>query len=444
MSGTTGKTAGGAERSRRVLRNVAGGLAARGAGMLLMFYSTRLMLNLMGVEALGLWLVVLSILQWVTYFDFGVSFGARNKLSRDLAHGDRVAAARTVATGYLYSVCVAATLGAVAAALRLTPLDAWLTATVFAGRDMGGVLLLCLLVFLANFVLGFVQQVYGALEKAAAASVYGLLLNVLLVFGLWALPEGSATIAMVAAVYCAAMILPNVLMSAWLYARNPWLRPRAGGIDQGLRSAILNVGLRLFVIQLCALVIFSTDRLIVSAAVGPKAVVVYDAAFKVFGLLTVVHTLAMGVLWSSFTHAHAMGDWPWIRRVLGRLQLLMLPLGICTVVLALGSPWLVRWWLGDVAVGSTALYAGFAVFVLLTCWSNIWAYFLNGIGEVQVQMYSALVAAAVNVPLSLWFARGVGLGEAGAVWGTVVSLCFFSVIGPLEAARVIRKGSVKA
>lgn len=433
----------GAERSRRVLRNVAGGLVARGASLLLMFYSTRLMLELMGVETLGLWLVVLGVLQWVTYFDFGISYGARNALARALAGGDTAAAARTVATGYLYCLGVAALLAALALLLWLTPLDAWLTATVFRGHDMGGVLAVCLVAFLANFVLGFVQQVYAALEQGAAASVYGLLVNLLLVLALWSLPAGRASMPVVAAVYCAAMLLPNLLMSVWLYARHPALRPRPGAVDHGLRPAILGLGLPLFVIQLCALVIFATDRLIVSAAVGPQAVVVYDAAFKVFGVLTMVHGLAMGVLWSSFTHAHATGDWPWIRRVLRRLVLLMAPLALGCAVLALASPWLVRWWLGEVAVGSAMLYGGFALFVLLSCWSNIWAYFLNGIGEVRVQLYSALCAAAVNIPLSLWFARGLGLGGAGVIWGTVVSLCFFSVIGPLETARVLRKETVQ-
>jgi O-antigen/teichoic acid export membrane protein len=431
----------GAERSRRVLRNVAGAVAARGASLFLAFYSTRLMLDLLGAESLGIWLVVLGMLQWVNYFDFGVGFGARNELSRNLARGDRAAAARTVTTGYLYCLYVAAALAATAVALMLTPLNAWLTATVFAGRDMGVVLLLCLLAFFGNLVLGFVKQVYAALEQGAAVSIYGLLLSLLLVLGLWALPDGTASIAVVAAVYCAAMILPNVLMSAWLFGRHPWLRPRAGHVDHGLRPAILSIGLQLFLTQLCALVMFATDRIIVSATVGAQAVVVYDAAFKVFSLLTTLHALLMGVLWSSFTHAHTTGDWPWIRRVLGRLLLLMIPLSAGAVGLAMASPWLVRWWLGDVAVGSMNLYWGFAAYVLLFCWTNTWANFLNGVGEIRVQMYSALVAAAVNVPLSVWLVRGMGLGEAGVIWGTVASLSLFSLIGPIETARVARRHS---
>ena len=67
---------------------------------------------------------------------------------------------------------------------------------------------------------------------------------------------------------------------------------------------------------------------------------------------------------------------------------------------------LVRWWLGELAVGRTALYLGFAVFVWLSCWSNIWAYFLNGIGEVRVQMYSALAAAGLNI--NQFDAQGIG------------------------------------
>lgn len=433
-----------AARNRRVLANVAGGLLARVCALILQFYSTRLMLQLMGVDSLGIWLVVLGILQWVTYFDFGIGYGARNELARNLASSDTEAAARTIATGYLYCLYVAVVLGLISGVLILTPLNSWLTATVFSGHDMGQVLLLCLLAFLLNFVLSFVLQIYAALEQGAAASINSLLVNLLLVLALWCLPDKQAGIDKVALVYCVAMTFPSVLLSGWLFFRFPALRPRRPAVDHGLRPIILNVGLRLFVIQLCALVIFATDRLIVSAIIGPQAVVVYDAAFKIFGLLTMVHGLIMGVLWSSFTHAHAQGDWLWIRQVLHRLQWLTLPLALASFLLALSSPWLVRAWLGEVAVGSALLYAGFAIYALLSCWSNIWAYFLNGIGETRAQMYSGLCAAAVNIPLAWLFSNGLGFGEAGVIWATVVSLIFFSVIGPLEAARVMRKGALQA
>lgn len=74
---------------------------------------------------------------------------------------------------------------------------------------------------------------------------------------------------------------------------------------------------------------------------------------------------------------------------------------------------------------------------------QICAYFLYGSSETKVSMYSAPVDGAVNVPVSPWYVRGLGLGKAGVIWSTVVSLCFLGVIARLETASEIRS-SVRA
>lgn len=139
----------------------------------------------------------------------------------------------------------------------LTPLNAWLTDTVFAGRDLGSVIVLCLLAFLANLVPRL--RAAGLCCPGAGRRSFRLCA---------AGERTSCACALGAAawlrLYCrhcgrllrAAMILANALMSAWLYARYPWLRPRAGDVDHGLRPVILGVGLQLFIVQLCALIAF--------------------------------------------------------------------------------------------------------------------------------------------------------------------------------------------
>lgn len=429
-------------RSRRVIRNVLSGLLARGFAFALSLYSTWLMLRLMGAEDMGVWLVVLGILQWVSFFDLGIGYGARNAIARHMALGDRAAAARTISTAYFYNILVCGGIGLLLVIGFQLRLDALLDRFVFLGRDLRWLLLLCFLVFLVNLVLGFVQQVYAALEMAAASALYGLLVSVLYVAGLLLVPPlMGASIPVVAGCYCVAMLLPNLLMTIWLFMRYPELRPSAALVSHAERSPILSTGLSLFVVQLAALVIFSTDRLLVGALVGPAAVVRYDAGFKIFSAISMAHGMLMGILWSSFTHAHSLGDWRWIRGVLGKLNWLMLPLACGSALLGLLSPWIVQHWLGQDVVASLPLYWGFFAFTLLSCWSAIYANFLNGVGRVKWQMYSAIIAAVVNIPVSLIFVRHFGMGEAGVIWGTVVSLCFFSVIGPLQAAWLIREES---
>jgi len=49
------------------------------------------------------------------------------------------------------------------------------------------------------------------------------------------------------------------------------------------------------------------------------------------------------------------------------------------------------------------------VYVIIATWSNIYAYFVNGIGEIKIQMYSSIIAAVINIPLSVWFAQYLGM-----------------------------------
>jgi O-antigen/teichoic acid export membrane protein len=428
-------------RNRRIAANVLAALLARSGALALLLYSTRLMLLALGPADMGRWLVVLGVLQWVTLFDLGIGYGARNEIARRMAAGDEEGAGKVVATAYWYFTMIAAGLGVVAMMLQATPLRAWVNQHAFAGSDLGPVVALSLGAILVNFVVGFIQQVYAAMEKAAVISLYSLLVNLIMVVALLvASPTHFAGIGYVACAYAFAMVAPNVWFSWRLFRRNPSLRPAWKKIDHGLRARIFGVGLPLFVVQLCALVIFSTDRLLVSIAVGPRAVVPYDAAFKLFTIITLANSLLTTTYLSSFTHASEKNDWAWIRRSVRLLQLVMVPVAMVSVLAAILAPSIIRLWLGPAAVGSGALFAGFAVYTVLSCWSDIHGAFLNGVGNVHVHMYSVIVPAIINLPLSLYFASRLGLAEAGIVWGGVASLLVFGVTGPWQTARIIRRG----
>jgi O-antigen/teichoic acid export membrane protein len=166
-------------------------------------------------------------------------------------------------------------------------------------------------------------------------------------------------------------------------------------------------------------------------------VVSYDAAFRLFALVTMTHTLLMGSSWSSFTQAHAKGEWPWIRTTMRRLSLLTVPIAALAALMALAAGMIVRVWLGASQVGSPLLYACFALATVLGCWSNVFSYFLNAIGDTRAQIRSALIATVVNVPAAYYFAVVLKLGSAGIVLGTCAAMLVFSIVGPLVSHRRI-------
>jgi O-antigen/teichoic acid export membrane protein len=399
------------------------------------------MLGLLGGQQLGAWLVLLSVFQWITMFDLGVSAGARNEIARSIAAGDELRVRQAITTGWMYVATISLVLFVVVAAvLALTPLSDWLGQRVFNGVDVRGTLWLILGGACITFALNFIQSAYAAMEKASAFSLFSLVVNVgFLVLLLFASVTSIDSMESVAMMYVVAMLFGNGLLIWWFRRSFPHYMPNRYAVNNSLSGVIVSFGVRLFIVQLAALIIFTTSRLLTSAWLGPESVVIYDAGFKVFSVVTMAHTLLMSTIWSSFTQAFERREFAWIRQTLQRLERLMLPLIAACAVLALCSPSLVRQWLGDAQVGSSAFYALLAMTTILSCWSNIYAYLLNGVGDTRVQLISAVFAGAINVPASYFFTVTLGMGLPGIVLGTLVSLLPFSVLGPYAVRKLLRE-----
>lgn len=56
------------------------------------------------------------------------------------------------------------------------------------------------------------------------------------------------------------------------------------------------------------------------------------------------------------------------------------------------------------------------VYVIISCWNNIWATFLNGIGNINIQLYASILSVLVMLPLS-WY-----LMESISVTGMIIAI----------------------
>jgi O-antigen/teichoic acid export membrane protein len=429
-----------AGRTRRVLLNIGVGSAAKAGGVLLSFVAMPIMLQLMGPAALGSWLVLLSVFQWVTFFDLGMAAGARNEIARAHAARDEEGVRSAISTGWL---CAAGSSLIVFAILALllsaTPAVSLMVNNVLSGDDVKLALWIVAAASCVALLLGFIQSVYAALEKAAAFSLFSFATNLLFVLLLLVARHLEWTsVSAVSLLYTAALFAANLVLIASFFSTYRQYKPSIAGVHWPAAKKIAGFGLNLFAIQVAAMLIFTTHRLLASWMLGPQSVVVYDAAFKIFAIILILHGLVMSTLWSSFTQAHESNDWDWIEKTIRTLLLMMIPLALACGILAALSPWLVRHWLGEDQVGSASLYGWFAVVTLLSCWSNVFANFVNGIGKTRVQLYSAVGAAVINIPASIYFARYCGYGLTGILMGTSVSLLFFSVAGPLQVASIVK------
>jgi len=104
----------------------------------------------------------------------------------------------------------------------------------------------------------------------------------------------------------------NVFISLWFYRKYADLSPQLS-LNQHHVRPLLSLGGQFFVIQLAVLVIFTTDKILITQLFGPQYVTSYDIVFKLFSIITMAYALIAGPLWSAYTDAYHRGDLVWIR-----------------------------------------------------------------------------------------------------------------------------------
>jgi O-antigen/teichoic acid export membrane protein len=291
-----------------------------------------------------------------------------------------------------------------------------------------------------NFWIGLIGALLGAVQKTSLTALGQLISNTLALLLVYILVKSTdASIIYLAIVYGASLIIANILLSFWFYRQHPELRPRLF-LDKQHVNPLLTVGLQFFTIQLATLVIFTTDKILITQLLGPQYVTQYEVVFKLFGVITFANALISAPLWSAYTDAYHRNDFAWIKQMLHKQRLIfgVTLLMICAMVI-LAKP-VIALWIGREMEVPLPLVITMGFFVMISAWNNVYAMLVNGVGKIKPQLYTAIIAMLLNIPLALLFTKQLQLGLSGIVLATCVSLLFAAVVLPIQVQRMIRNG----
>lgn len=389
-------------------------------------------LNCLGDEKYGVWVTISSILSWLTQFDVGIGNGLRNKLSEYYAKDDRENSKGVVSTSY----CILTVVSIVVFVLFV------LISFIFDIPDFMGIKLdsepvnIVLIIAAAsvclNFVLGLCGTIFYAIQESSVVSLKGIVVQVgQLMVALVLTAVSNSNLIIVAALYGLAEIITNVCFSFYLFYRKKFLIPSVKKYNKIYFNEVVSLGLQFFILQICTLVIYSTDNMIISKYIGPSEVTPYSIVHNVFSLVIVVHTALNMPMWSTYTAALTNKDYGYIKKNLLRILGITLILSIGTIIaIPLFKP-AAKIWLQKELVYPVGLIALEAVYTILALISNTFSSLLSGVNYVKKTVYISVIQAIVNIPLSLYCALNLDMGIVGVKIGSVIALAVSAIANPL-------------
>lgn len=372
--------------------NVAAGGAARLTTGVCALLQVAILVRILGSDGYGLWVTLLALAGFITFFDGGIGVTIETALAEAYAQGDDRRLRQVLGSGGLTLAAIGG-IYLILGALTLPWID-W-TALLKIAPDRAATVRISALIVWGLAALGvpfnLAPRWAGALQLGRLNSAWTAMGSV-----------AALGIAVVAArfgwhwftVVTALSMIPviqntGLLVSLWHRAgwplvwtqRLPWAEWRL----RLQRGAVLSLP------QLGQGLLQVAPPLSIAAVGGPAAATAFNLIQRLATPLSQGQGLLLTPLWPTYVEARACGDNVWLRRMLRMSLAATLGASAMLAGLIFSREWLLTWWVGPAVAVPTATFAWTAGiwFGLNLCAQPLF-YFLVGIGRWRALAWSSL------------------------------------------------------
>lgn len=432
--------------NKNLITNMIGSVCIKGFGLILSLFMMPAYIRFFNNDVvLGLWFTILSVLNWLLYFDFGIGNGLRNCLTKSLAMLDQDMSKKYVSSAYIAigSMCIMV----IILYLPLSKIINWhtffnLSSTSVSKEALWAAVSIVFLGIVLQLFFRLINSVLYAIQKAAINNVLNLISSLLQVVALYILPSSSnnKNIINMALIHLLAVILPMIIASVIMFTSKQYryISPSIRCFDVICAKEVLSLGGAFLIAQIMYMVIMNTNDYLITWFVGSSEVVNYQVYYKIYTIIATLFVLLLTPLWSALTKALAEKNFQWINSI---YRIILLIAIMCTVFVFCLIPLtqsIVDLWLGENAIEMTNLNGiSFAALASVIVFNTVFSTFANGFGQLKPQIICYTVGAILKVPFAYAFVLLSG-SWIGVVWSNSLVLVIYCIVEPFFVRKTIR------
>ncbi|RYX87905.1 polysaccharide biosynthesis protein [bacterium] len=428
----------GHKRSINAKKNILLSFFVKGVSIAVSLVLVPLTINYVNPSRYGIWLTLSSIITWFIFFDVGFGNGLRNKFAEAVAKGDDKLARNYVSTTYAMLCIIVGVLLSLFFCINF--FINWakiLNAPKEMASELSVLAEIVVIFFCLRFVFQLITTVLTANQETAKASFFDFLssiLSLLIIFILTKTTSGNLVYLGTTLSFTPVLVL--IISSIWFYTRDyKKFAPSIQFVRFSYARNLMSLGVKFFIIQIAALVLFNTNNIIVTQVFGPETVTTFDVAFKLFSVVTMIFNIIATPLWSAFTDAYAKSEFEWIKNTLLIMKKIWIVLSVFTIFLLLSSKWIFKIWLGNKVNIPLNLSIAMSSYVIVFMWQTIHVFFLNGIGKIKLQLYLVIFSGLINIPLSIYFGKKFGL--VGITLTSTFLFIFMGILFSIQTQKIL-------
>jgi len=433
----------GNKRSIEAKKNVLGSFLIKVMSIAISLITVPITIHYINPTQYGLWLNLISMVAWISFFDIGFTQGLRNKFTEAKSTGNDELARTYVSTAYFYIglifICIWILL------MLINQYINWGRLLNIDEKTSQEVLILAYIIisyFCFQFVFRIINTILIADQKPAQAvmlDLVGQFFSLITIFALTKLTSGSLIYLALALGIAPTLVV--IVANIYLFkTKYKAYSPSISHVKNKYAKDIMTLGVKFFVLQIAAIVQYQTILFLIAHYFDPLQVTSYNIAYKYFGILQMGFLILVTPLWSSVTDAYSTGDIQWIQNAVKKYLYILIPfILIGAAMLVVATP-IYNLWLGkDVVTVPFNISLLCYIFIITSLFAYIFVFVINGIGALQIQFYSSIFTSIGFVILSMTLIKTFHFGVESILISSIVSNLFGFVIAPIQYYQIIVK-----
>ena len=408
------------------------------------FINVPLTLNILGVGSYGVWITLMSMIEWLNLFDFGFGHSLRNKFAEAKAT-ERIDSLK----GYVSTTFFVLLFISIILLIILLPIGYFLDWSIILNapavlkNDLGSLAIMMCVIFCVRFVTNIISTILNADQLPYIPAIISLAGNILSLISLIFLKSYfNGSILWVGVSLSVSQVLPLVVAFFILFStKYKSLLPHIKYFSKEKLSEVFNLGLRFFFIQITNLLLIYSNSFIISHSVGNSEVTEFNLAYRYLNVLNVVFMAILTPYWSTFTQAYARGENEWICGKIRYLNYVWIVISLSGFIAIIISPFVYKLWVGDAVSPDYLLNTLLLLYFVFTMRYLIYRTFMNGVGKIKLQFIITSIEALLHIPIAIVLSSYLGI--YGAVISMILWALFNSIWEPIQFRRIINNKAKK-
>lgn len=427
--------------NKKIFFNISFSLLFKAMSILSNLVLVSLYLKFLGKDLYGFWLLILNLLTWINIFDIGISNGLKNYLVNPFLLEQNKIYNRYITTAYFFNflIIMIATIALIILIVNIN-ISNFLNVEKINNNFLIKIIIINLIFSAINFVLSLVNQLYYACQKSYIIEIKNFLLyfiNLILLYLVIVL-KIKYQLLCVTIIFNLTNLILNLIFS-WYIFKDKKIELKKEYYSKSCLKKLNKTGIQFFILQIVNLILLSTDNFLIANFFSLNKVTEYNIYYKIFSLILVGHQLVVLTLWTIFTQAYFEKNLNYIKKIMFKINILEIFIGIVVIILVIISPKIIKIWLGNSYDISLSLKIMLGTYIFLLTFFNNLSSFLCGINRIEGLTKMSIVSGIINLPLSIFLVKKLNFGIEGIVLGTNISLALYLIYAFVQYKKIIKE-----